>query len=79
MGLTLEELRMLANQEREMDSGAQPFVLYAGHRLAVTPEAMQHFGLVSRQTINAAVFEALLRHNVEVCRQAIGAQGEPAN
>ena len=62
--LTIEEYRMLADMERRMDSGEQPYVIAYDERMAVEPLLMEEFGLVTGQTISStmaiAVMEARL-------------------
>ena len=53
--LSIDDIRALAKQERDMDSGALPFVLSQGERLAVIPEVMKHLGLESGQVRSGQV------------------------
>ena len=69
--LTDEHVRMLAEQDRDMDSGRQAFVMNKGQRWAMIPEAMEHFGLVSGQSASDAVIMAVLRFNLEHCQHKI--------
>ena len=64
MTLTIEEIRMLADLERRMDSGEQPYVIIEGHRAAVTPLVMDEFGLESGQTVSKPIFLAMLEANL---------------
>ena len=57
---TNEEIAMLAEQERRMDSGEQPFVVADDSRLAVMPEVMDEFGLVSGQTVTWIIVQRIL-------------------
>ena len=61
---TREDIRMLAQCERDMDSGKQMFVVLGGSRMALTSECAEALGLVSGQTINALIFEAMLRWQI---------------
>ncbi len=60
MNLSIEEIRMLADGERRMDSGEQPFVNAPGGRLRVSPEVMEELGLVAGQTISVAIMQAII-------------------
>lgn len=63
--LTLEDLRMLADQERKMDSGEQPHVIDKDrNRWAVSQEVMDELGLVSGQTVSDTIITAILEANV---------------
>jgi hypothetical protein len=68
MKLTAEEVRMLAEAERKMDTGEIPFVMYGGHRAAMRQEAMDHFKLKQGQTINDQIWIAILEFNIAHCR-----------
>ena len=71
---TLEEIRMLVEQEREMDAGTVPFVMLGGHRMAMTPEAMQHFGLTVGQSISHEINMAILKFQIEWLTDKIAEQ-----
>ncbi len=59
--LTLDEIRMLAEQERIMDSGEQPFVLDTHrNRWSVSAEVMEELGLVSGQGVSHAIITAIV-------------------
>ena len=53
--LTVDEIRMLADIERRMDNGEQPYVLVDGSRMAVEPDIMKELGLVKGQTISKTI------------------------
>ena len=58
---TIEDIRMLAEMERKMDSGEQPYVLDSDrNRWAVIPEIMDELGLESGQSVNGAIITAIL-------------------
>lgn len=65
---TVEQLRMLAEQEREMDAGRVPFVRLRDQRMAMTASAMAEFGLKAGQTINDQIFMGILRFNLAELR-----------
>lgn len=69
--LSLEELHALAAMERMMDDGAQPFVKLGDQRLAVSAEALEHFGLRQGQTINHTIFLAILKWNIAACEAGL--------
>ncbi len=71
MQFTIEEIAMLADQERKMDSGEVSFVMLEGGVTPVTEAAMKEFGLVSGQTINHAIFISLLEFNLAECEAQI--------
>ena len=56
-----EEIRHLAAINRDMDKGTQPFVVWGGGRLAVQPEVMEHFKLVSGHAVAEAIMEEHLK------------------
>jgi len=64
MNLTLEQIRGLAELERKMDSGEQPYVKTDHGRLAVDASIMSHFGLQSGQTVSAYLVSEILRANL---------------
>lgn len=64
---SVEELRMLADLDRRMDSDEQPFVFVVGgedERLSVQPAVMEELGLVFGQTVGRTLFTAILRSHL---------------
>ncbi len=62
---TVEDIRLLAEMERTMDSGEQPHVFDKDrHRWAVSTEIMEELGLKSGQTVNGAIIMAILEANL---------------
>ncbi len=59
-----DEIRMLAECERMMDTGVIPFVVLGDQRVAVSKVVMDELDLKQGQTINSAIFGAILRHNI---------------
>jgi hypothetical protein len=59
--ITVEEFRMLAKIERDMDSGRQPYVIALGNRMAVQQLVMDEMGLVSGQTISHEMVIAVMQ------------------
>lgn len=68
------KISQLAEVERKMDSGEQPFVRLGTYRIAVRPEIMEVFKLQSGQTISDFIFVAMLEKNIEILREQIAAQ-----
>lgn len=66
-----EDMHLLAEIERDMDAGRQPYVVYGGSRMAVEPDQLQEFGLVSGQTINHTIARALMEWRVAKIQAAI--------
>ena len=62
---TVDEIKSLAEQERRMDRGEQPYVMHHGRRMAVIPEVMDELGLEVVQTISDAV-------NIAISQASIG-------
>ena len=71
MKLSSDDMRTLAAQERDMSAGKVPHVLLNGVRIAMMPEAMKHFELVSGQIINSSIMVAILQFNLDYCRNKI--------
>lgn len=74
--LTEAETVILANLDRQIDSGEVPFVMLDGTRVAVTPRAMKHFALAPSQTIDDEQFAALLRFNIDDTLRQIAERDE---
>lgn len=80
MNFAPEEIRLLAECEKDMDCGKQPFVRVEGAtgRMAVSEEIMIFFGLTSGQTISPTIQLAILRKNVDnLNRQIMEQEGKP--
>jgi len=60
MKLSNDQIKMLAEQQREMDAGNVPFAILNGNRLASTAEIMTELGLEQGQTIDMVIFGAML-------------------
>ena len=74
MKFTTEEIRLLAQSERDMDSGKLAFVMLDGKRVSVTCEAMAYFDLKQGQTITLPIMIAILEFNIAQCEAAIEEQ-----
>lgn len=66
MTLSVESARFLAELERQMDRGEQPFVVHMDQRLAVMPEVMAELGLENGQTVSSPICDAIIRANMAV-------------
>lgn len=65
MELTPEHIRILAEIERDMDSGAQPFVRdKMGNRLAFPAHILSECGCISGQTASDTVIVALMNARI---------------
>lgn len=62
--LTTEEVRMLADMERKMDRGEQPYVMNRGGRWAVPADTMEQLGLESGQTVSDFLITKILETNI---------------
>lgn len=71
MRLSIEDIRDLAQLERDMDSGKRSFVVYAGSRMPVDPLVMKELGLVSGQTVNNAIAKAVCEAHIAQLRTII--------
>lgn len=69
--LTLEEIKLLAEQERRMDAGEVPYVIWSGNRFSVDSEILQHFNLKNQQTINDAIALAIMKFNITRSKEKI--------
>lgn len=65
MNLSIEQVRQLAELDRKMDAGEQPYVTCdQGHRWAFDAELLAEAGVVSGQRCGHAVIHALLQLNL---------------
>ena len=65
MNLTNEQIAMLSALDRDMDSGAHPYVRDEhGQRWAFSGDVLQDCGCVSGQTASHAVITALMQANI---------------
>lgn len=62
--MTLEEMKMLAKCERDMDAGKVMYVLYGGQRMVVPKETMTYFELQMGQTVSAEMVTMILEKNI---------------
>ena len=73
--LTTEQIRMLAQAERQMDAGEVPFVVAAGERLIVRPVVMEELGLETGQTVSNTLVLAILKANLAALRVDVALAG----
>ncbi len=66
--LTNEQIRMLAQAERQMDAGELPFVVCMGRRLIVQPMVLEELGLESGQTVSDTIVLAIMEGNLALMR-----------
>jgi hypothetical protein len=65
MKFTTEQVRLLAENDRKMDAGEQPFVLDDRNaRWAFPGDVLGTFGVVSGQRVSSTVLQALLEANL---------------
>ena len=69
--LDKEQIRLLAQAEREMDEGKVPFVWMMSNsgnyeRLAVAPSIMEDLNLIQGQTINTIIMDAIARESLKI-------------
>ena len=78
---TLEGVKLRAECERKMDSGEIPFVMLDGHRVPTSKECIEELGLVAGQTINDALYIAMMRWDIAnpKTRMAPSRAGEQSN
>ena len=71
MNFTLERIRLLAQAERDMDSGKIPYTMLDGRRVAIEADAMEALNLQQGQTINWSIFIALQEWRIAQCRHKL--------
>lgn len=71
LNLNRDQIKMLAEIERQMDDGLVPFVIWAGNRLTVRHECMEEFGLRQAQTINDEIAREIMKWNIAYCEARI--------
>jgi hypothetical protein len=69
MNFSRDDIAMLAECERDMDSGKQPFVRDGkGDRWAMPADTLAECGCISGQTVSGTILRALLETNLAKCR-----------
>lgn len=71
---TTEEIRLIAECERQMDRGEVPFVIWHGERCPVEPIIMTELGLEQGQTINDHIYYAISLATLNYCRAQVALQ-----
>lgn len=71
MELSIKDIQGLAELERKMDTGEQPFVVSNGQRMAVSKEIMNELKLTKGQAVNNQIMIAILQLNIAHCKTQI--------
>ena len=61
MLLTPDQMKILADLERKMDSGEQPFVQTSHSRMAFRQELLDECGIKSGQSVSTAMVHTLMQ------------------
>lgn len=61
---TTDDIRALADMERKMDRGEQPYVMNGGGRWAVPADTMAQLGLETGQTVSDFLITKILETNI---------------
>jgi len=59
INLTVDQIKALAQLERDMDSGKTPYAVFEGERIALNEEVMEHLGLETKQNINRTILSSI--------------------
>ena len=65
MNMSVDEIKILAKLERDMDTGKQPFVVCDGQRWAFDYEILVPCGVKSGQTVFASLLTQLIKMNTD--------------
>ena len=74
MDLTIDQIKMLAEAERKMDTGELSFVVAEGQRMLIDPLIMDEFGLVSGQTVTNTIVIEILKAKIAMVKAQIAAR-----
>lgn len=66
--MEIEGIRALAEVERQMDDGTQPFVIAGETRMAVQPSVMAEMGLACGQTVSMFLATEIMRYQLAHCQ-----------
>ena len=74
--MNIQQIRMLAQAERLMDSGEVPWVWSVGpygqmERLSVAPDIMETLGLEQGQSVNSMIVNAIAELSIQILRDRI--------
>lgn len=69
--LSDEDVKLLAQVERDIENNRVPFVKLNGGRLLVMPEVMKFFGLEQGQNITIPIYTAILKKQIEIVENKI--------
>ena len=64
MNLTTEEMKGLAQQERNMENGKQPYVMNRNGKWAFPAELLDECGIVSGQSVSDAMIQTLMQRSL---------------
>ena len=67
--MTLEEMKMLAQCERDMYAGKVMYVVHKGQKMLVPKEVMDHFELQVGQTVSAEMVLIIIEKNMSSLRE----------
>lgn len=69
---SLQELRLIAQEERKMDEGTQPYVVdSSGSRWSVHSEVMTLLHLKNGQRVPPVIIRAILEGHLAICNREI--------
>lgn len=74
--MNIQQIRMLVQAERLMDSGEVPWVWSVGpygqmERLSVAPDIMETLGLEQGQSVNSMIVNAIAKLSIQILRDRI--------
>lgn len=75
---SIDDIRALAEIERRMDRGEQPFVLFLGGRMAVHGAIMDELGLEQGQSVDDIICVAILKAQIRMLVKATARMIEDA-
>ena len=73
--LTNEQIRMLAQAERQMDAGEIPFGVCDGQRMSVRSVIMEELEIETGQTVSSTLLLAILEANLAACQADVALAG----
>lgn len=72
--MNTDEIKQLAQIERNMDFGLTQFVMLNGQRWAVMQEIMTEFDLKCGQTVNNTIINAILDRSIKMLEEMAAKQ-----
>ena len=67
--MNLEEMKILAQCERDMDAGKVMYVVHKGQKMLVPKEVMDHFELQVGKTVSAEMVLIIIKKNMSLLRE----------